>query len=462
MDPTTLEGDQVVQRLPWRWAVQGRIFVIAGLGFMFDAWDVSLTGYLLPLLGKDFHLDKAAQSWFAAAGLAGMAVGAFSWGTVADAVGRKRAFSLTLLVFAVLSLVGAASPNFGFLMVTRFLAGVGLGGCVAVDYTLVAEFVPRNVRGRVLAALDLWWPVGATLCGLVSASLLPLHNWRVLLLVMVLPALLVFWVRRSIPESPMYLVRTGRTEEARAVITDLVRRTGADVGAWTLPPPRPVRREGPAAVLRKLRAVWAHNWKVTLAAWATFVVVLVEYYGALIWLPTILKANHEGELAAFLTTTGMTAIGILGVLVSAWLVDVVGRKWVIVVSALVSAVTLVLFAAALHTPAAAQVWILVFGLAIELAIPAIQTYVPELYPTLLRATGFGWASAASRVGAALVPVLFGTWLWPRLGLTNTFLLIGAVVLVAMVWLAVVGPETRGRELDHDETTSDASAAEALS
>jgi putative MFS transporter len=347
----------------------------------------------------------------------------------------------------VLSLLGAASPNFTVLLITRFLAGIGLGGCVAVDLTMVAEFTPRRVRGRVVTALDLWWPVGATLCGLVSSSLLPLHNWRVLLLVMVLPALLVFWVRRSIPESPLFLARAGRLDEARAVIADLVARTGAEVGEWTVAAPPPVRRQPWTAVLVTLRAVWAHNWKVTLAAWATFVVVLVEYYGALVWLPTILKASGQGDLAAFLTTTGMTAIGILGVLVAAWLVEVIGRKWVIVISALISAATFVLFAAALHTPTAAQLWILAFGLTIQIAIPAMQAYVPELYPTLLRASGFGWASAASRVGAALVPVIFGTLLWPHLGLVNTFLVIGGFLLVAMIWLTAVGPETRGRELD---------------
>jgi MFS transporter, putative metabolite:H+ symporter len=451
------EGDHVVQELPWRWGVQGKIFIIGGLGFMFDGWDVSITGYLMPLLAKQFGLDKPELAFFATAGLAGMAVGAFAWGTVADVLGRKRAFSLTLLIFAVLSVLGAASPNYEILLLTRFLAGIGLGGCVAVDYAMIAEFTPRAVRGRVLAALDVWWPIGATLCGLVSASLLSVGSWRMLLMVMVLPALLVFWVRRSIPESPLYLVRKGRTDEARAVITDLIARTGAEVGEWTLPRPRVAPREKVSVVLTKLRAIWAYDWKVTLAAWATFTVVLIEYYGALVWLPTILKANKQGDMAAFLTTTGMTAIGIVGVLVSAWLVEAVGRKWVIIVSALVSAVTLVLFAAMLGVPVVAQAWILVFGFAIELAIPSMQTYLPELYPTLLRATGFGWASAASRVGAALVPVIFGTWLWPLLGLTNTFLVTGAVLLVAMVWLIVVGPETRGRQLDEadalDEPTT---------
>ncbi len=444
-------GDHVVQELPWRWKTQGSIFLIGGLGFMFDAWDVILTGFLLPLLAEAWDLNKFQLGLFATAGLAGMAVGAFSWGTVADLVGRKRAFSITLLIFAVFSLLGALSPNYPWLIVTRFIAGLGLGGCVPVDYAMVAEFTPRKVRGRVLTALDLWWPLGATACGLVSTAMLPLQSWRAMLLVMVVPALLVFWVRRSVPESPLYLVRKGRNTEARAIIEKLIERTGADVGEWTLPPPEAAPPTRPMDFFRRFRDIWSYDWKVTLVAWSLFVTVLLEYYGVLTWLPTILVEQGYGNYAAYLTTTGMTAIGIVAAVVAAYLADFFGRKWVIIVSAVIGAVAMVLFARFLGVPSQAQVWILVYGLASEIVIPVMYCYVPELYPTLLRATGFGWASTASRVGAGMVPLIFGTWLWPTFGLTTTFLLIGLLIGIALVWLAIMGPETKGRELDESAT-----------
>ncbi len=129
------------------------------------------------------------------------------------------------------------------------MAGFGLGGCIPVDYALVGEFTPRKQRGKVLTAMDGWWPVGAALCGFVSAWLVAAFaDWRLTMLVMVLPALLVFWVRRSVPESPLFLIRKGRREEAAKVIDDLVEATGAEPRAYSLP-----GCAGRAAALRRQR-----------------------------------------------------------------------------------------------------------------------------------------------------------------------------------------------------------------
>jgi MFS transporter, putative metabolite:H+ symporter len=440
-------GDQVVQELPWKWNTQGAIFLIGGLGFMFDAWDVTLNGFLIPLVGAEWHLSAGEKGWVGTSNLIGMAVGAFLWGAIADTIGRKRAFSLTLLMFSVFSVAGALSPNFVTFCLFRFLAGIGLGGCIPVDYALVGEFTPAKVRGRVLTAMDVWWPIGATLCGAVSAALLFMNNWRVLLLVMILPALLLFWIRTSVPESPMYLVRRGRDAEARAVIDDLVRRTGATAQPWTLPEPTPQPKFSFAAMGGQLRALWRFSAGITSVCWALFLTVFLVYYGALTWLPSILTKQGYGNYAAFMVTTLMTGIGIVGVFVSAWLVDVIGRKWVIGLSGPISALALVLFALQLDIEWAAKMWVAVFGFVIELTIPALYAYVSELYPTRLRASGFGWASTVSRVGAGFVPVIFGSLLWPYLGLPLTFLVIGVLLLLASVWMAVAAPETKGRELD---------------
>ncbi len=440
-------GDHVVQELPWKWSAQGTIFIIGGLGFMFDAWDVALNGFLIPLVGQEWGLSPGERGWVGTSNLIGMAVGAIVWGAIADILGRKRAFSLTLLMFSLFSVAGALSPDFITFCVFRFLAGIGLGGCIPVDYALVGEFTPAKVRGRVLTAMDVWWPVGATLCGVVSASLLFLDSWRALLLVMVLPALLLFWIRQSVPESPMYLIRQGRNAEARAVIDDLVRRTGVEVEPWTLPEPVPQPRFSFAAMGKQVRDLWRFSAGITSASWLLFLTVFLVYYGALTWLPSILTKQGYGNYAAFMVTTLMTGIGIVGVLVSAWLVDVIGRKWVIGLSGPLSALALVLFALQLDVQAAATWWIAVFGFLIELTIPALYAYVSELYPTRMRASGFGWASTVSRIGAGFVPVIFGSLLWPYLGLPMTFVVIGALLVVACVWMAIAAPETKGRELD---------------
>jgi putative MFS transporter len=453
-----ITGDRIVQELPWRWRVQGRIFLIGGLGYLFDAWDVALNGYLTPLLGTEFGLSAGGRGLVASANLIGMAVGAVVWGTVADRVGRKKAFSLTLLIFSVFSVLAAASPDYEIFLVLRFAAGFGLGGCIPVDYALVSEFSPRRQRGKILAAMDVWWPIGATLCGVVSTALVPLSgNWRWMLLVMILPALLLFWVRRGIPESPLYLVRVGREREAREVIDKLVADTGALVREYAVPEPiaEETRARGVRAAAQQLRRVWAFDPRITSVAWALFVTIMLVYYAALSWMPSILKAQGYGSTAAFTGTTVMSGLGIVGVVVSALLVDVVGRKWVIGVSAPVASAALVVFAIVLGLHGPTVFWLGVFGFFVQIAIPVLYAYVSELYPTDLRASGFGWASSVSRVVTGFTPVIFGSLLWPVLGLPWTFTLMGVIVVAAVLWMAKAAPETKNRELDGADSAGSA-------
>jgi putative MFS transporter len=455
-------GDQVVQDLPWKWGVQGKIFIIGGLGYMFDAWDVALNGFLTPLLGTEFGLSTGQRGLVATANLVGMAVGAVAWGTIADRVGRKRAFSITLLIFALFSVLGALSPTWEVFLVLRFLAGVGLGGCIPVDYAIVSEFSPKKQRGRVLAAMDGWWPIGTTFAGLSATFLVPVPgNWRWMLVLMVLPALLLFWVRRGIPESPLYLARTGREPEARAVIDDMVARTGGSHEPYEIvaAPAATGRRRGVAAAVEQLRRVWAFNPTITGVAWALFISVMLVYYAALSWMPSILRAEGMGEVAAFAGTTVMNAVGILGVLTSVLLVEVIGRKWVIGVAGPLAALALVVFALVLQVPTAAIAMIAVFGYLSLTVIPVMYAYVSELYPTELRASGFGWASSSSRAVTGFAPLLFGSVLWPVFGLPLTFTVLGVLVLAAVLWMAFCAPETRGRELDHIVTGSDEEQAE---
>ncbi|MFC6063283.1 MFS transporter [Streptomyces ochraceiscleroticus] len=442
-------GDQIVQDLPWRWGVQGRIFLIGGLGYLFDAYDIALNGFLMPLVGAHFDLSLGARGLVATANLVGMAVGAVAWGAVADRIGRKKAFSVTLLIFAVFSVLGALAPAYPVFLALRFLAGVGLGGCIPVDYALVGEFSPRKYRGRVLTALDAWWPVGVTLCGLVSTAMLPLDgNWRWMLATMSLPALLLFWVRRGVPESPVYLSRKGREAEARAVIDDLVARTGAPAEPYVIPAPvAEERTRGPRAAVEQLVGLWRFSPRITSAAWLLFATVMLVYYAALSWLPSILKEEGLGDTAAFMNTTLMSGVGIVGVLVSTALVDLVGRKWLIGVSAPVASLALVVFALVLKMPTGSVVAIGAFGFLMQLTIPAMYAYVAELYPTRLRASGFGWASSVSRVLTGFAPMLFGSVLWPVLGLPLTFAVLALAVLLAVGWMAVAAPETKGQALD---------------
>ena len=385
-------------------------------------------------------------------------------------------------MFSIFTVAGAFAPAYGWFILFRFLAGFWLGGCIPVDYALVGEFTPSRHRGRVLTAMDGWWPIGASLCAFVSAYLLDFGDWRLIMLVMIVPALLTVAVRFGIPESPLYLASVGRYAEADAIIARLVERTGADVREWTheapaaaAAPASPDEPESPGvppatsssaapapkaepSVSRQLRAasgqlvqLWQHSAKTTLVSWSLFVSVLLVYYAALTWLPGILKKQGMADQAAFLVTGSMTAVGILGVIASALIVERFGRKVVLGVSSIIAAVLLVgaavfIEASGANLTFAAKATIIGFGFVVQIAIPTLYTYVSELYPTRLRGSGFGWASAASRLATGIAPIVFGAFMWPVLGLTLTFILTGALVVIAVVLMSFMARETTGEEL----------------
>lgn len=442
-------GDQIVQDLPWRWNVQGKIFLIGGLGYLFDAWDIALNGFLTPLVALDFDLSDGARGYVATANLIGMAIGAIFFGSIADRLGRKKAFSITLMIFAVFSVLGAFSPSYGVFLAFRFLAGFGLGGCIPVDYAIVGEFSPKAIRGKVLTALDLFWPIGATLAGLSAWALLDVeHNWRIMLGIMVLPALLTFWVRRGIPESPIYLAKVGREAEAREIIDRLVRETGATPEPYEIKPPVvEAKTNGFVAGVGQLRMIWGRMPMVTLMAWMLFVSIMVVYYAALSWLPTLLSDAGATFTVAFLGSTIMSGIGIFGCALSAVLVDITGRKWLLGVSASLGSIALVGIGYTIEMTTLALVAIGVFGFVIQIAIPVLYAYIAEIYPTEIRASGFAWASSSSRVATGVAPIAFSAWAFPTLGLVNTFLILMVAVFIAVAMMVKFGPETKGMDLD---------------
>ncbi|MGO2068182.1 MFS transporter [Glutamicibacter arilaitensis] len=437
-------GTSIVQELPFKWKVQGTIFIIGGLGFMFDAWDVTLNGALIPLVAEQWGLDRPTAALLGTSNLVGMAVGAFLWGGIADRYGRKNAFSLTLLMFSLFTILGALSPNFGFFVAFRFLAGVGLGGCIPVDYALVGEFTPSKLRGRVLTAMDGWWPVGAALSFFVSGWVMATaDNWRLILAVMILPAFMVYLVRRSMPESPLFLAAKGRDAEARAVIDQLVERTGADKRDYVI---EPVQLPKAPRWWEQVASLWKYSWKITATSWLLFMTILLVYYLALTWLPSILTEAGMAQSTSFFATAVMALMGLVGVVIAALLVERVGRKWLLAISAPISGIVLIVVAQNLQAPATAIAWVLVFGVVVQVAIPVLYAYVSELYPTELRASGFGWASTMSRFAAGFGPLLFAA-LWPVVGLGWLFAGATVLVLLAVLFMSRFAPETRGMRLD---------------
>jgi len=451
MDSGTATTGGRLDDLPFKWSVQGTIFLAASLAYMFDACGVLLPTYMIPILAhSDWHVSYSQLGWLGTSTLAGMAIGAVFLGTLGDIAGRRVTLLLCIADYSVFSCLSAAAPGYGWLLAARFITGLGLGGCVPVAYAVVAEFMPRNRRGMFLTAVNLFWPIGATVTGIVAIALIPYASWRLLLLCMGLPSFLVcIAVALLVPESPLFLAQSGRLQEAEAIYRRLAQRTGAlAVGFQYDPAPAGTRSSGldPRGFLDQFLGLWAWDWKINAAIWGIMLTTLMLYFSVMIWLPGILVQSGYSLYKADLFATSVTAIGIVANLIAVWLSEVVGRKWIIVVGGILAGVSIVLFTLTISLPATAHWFLLTFGLFNNMAIPTMYCYAPEVYPTHLRSAGFGWASAASRAVVGMIPILFSTWLWPTFGLTGTFSIILGGIVLSMIWLALVGPETRGSVL----------------
>src|SRR5215471_14760587 len=186
--------------------------------FMFDAADFALFGAALPPIAREFGLGPAAAGFLATVGLVGAFVGALFWGTISDYIGRRASFLATVGIFAVFTGLIATSWNVLSLSAFRFLSNFGLGGEVPVTSTLSSEFSPGSLRGRMTGSIMAAFPLGLALAALLSLLIIPNFGWRTLFVVGVVPALLLLFARRYMPESVRYLLSKDRVGEAEKTV----------------------------------------------------------------------------------------------------------------------------------------------------------------------------------------------------------------------------------------------------
>ena len=421
-----------------------RLVVLGGLGWLFDAMDNSLMALALPALPASWNLGNSERAFLLIASMLGMLIGAAAAGTLADRIGRQRLFQWTLLLFSVATGLCALAQGFKSLLVLRFLVGLGLGGELPVASALVTEFSPAAHRGRLVVLLESFWSVGALVAALV-ALLIP-HNplgWRFVFLVGALPSLYVLVLRRSMPESPRFLLSRGRQRQALEVLRTVEAQAGQPpapvstseaesappVGGWT----------GPRDLLRgRLR-------RRTLLLWTLWFGMVYSYYGIFNWLPTLLAAAGHTLVKTYEYTLWITLAQIPGYFAAARLVDALGRRRTLVLF-LVPCTLATLGYAVSTSPAA----ILLCGSLISFfnlgAWGVVYTYTPELYPTRLRGSGAGWASAAGRVGGMAAPYAVSGVLDAGGGQAGVFVMFAGVLLLT-TFVALAGEETRGRSLE---------------
>ncbi|WP_369827290.1 MFS transporter [Cryobacterium sp. N19] len=382
-----------------------RLLVGSGLGWALDAMDVGLISFVLAQLAVQWNTTGMELSWIASAGFVGMAVGAVLGGLLADRIGRRQVFALTLLVYGVATGASALSGSVAVLIAWRFLVGLGLGAELPVASTLVSEFAPPRIRGRIIVLLESFWAIGWTIAAVIGFLVVPSseNGWRWALAVGAAPALYAVFVRLRLPESVRFLESRGRFVKAEST----VRRFELSAKV-TVPPPEsdPAVQGG---VERKdstggLAALWSPSLRGrTAALWLVWFCVNFSYYGAFIWLPTVLVASGFSLVRSFAYTLIITVAQLPGYAASAYLIERWGRRSTLAVFLIGSASSAALFGIATDSSQviAAGMLLSFFNLG---AWGALYAVTPEVYPTRIRATGAGWAAGNGRIAAILAPL----------------------------------------------------------
>ncbi len=412
------------------------VTVLAAGGMFINGFELTVIAVALPLVVPLWHVGAAMEGIVAAAALAGALVGALIAGPAADRFGRRPLFVAELALLVGFSAATALAQTPAQLAVYRFLLGLGIGADYLIAPTLVSEFSPARQRGALVTAVAGTWFVGSVFAYLAGFWMLPLgpSAWRWLMAVGGLLAPWVMLPRLRLPESPRWLAARGRGAEAAAVVERL---TGERPAA--APPSRGRFRDlfGPDLI------------GPTVFVSTFWFCYDVAAYGISTYTPLLLRAFPGGSLAhADLGAAAVGVTGIAGAALGLALVDRWGRRPLIVSTFLV--LSLSLLALSLAPSPAFAVLVVLFAVASLAATmgPGVVSlvYATELFPSRLRGSATGFATAVSRAGGILgivvFPPLLAAWgLGPALWLFTGASLVGLGVSVRMA------PETRGRTLE---------------
>jgi putative MFS transporter len=416
--------------------------LVTGAAWTFVAMEILLVGFVAPIFAVQWGLDGRMQGLVNSAALAGSLCGSLVLGRLADRIGRRAIFQYAILWYAVFTAVTALAWGPWSVMAFRFLAGLGLGGLLVVDPSMLAEYLPPQRRGRLLVFLDFWWPVGLLLATALSWVFLgPTFDrfgewsWRYLFLAASFPAFLAFVVRRTLPESPYFLARRGRRKEAAEVLEEI---TGREVepGELTAPPE-------PESSVRELGEPRLRGRTVTTAL--VWIALNVSYYGLFLWLPFVLQGEKHFHVDVYLLLALSAVSQFPGYAAAIWLVERIGRKPTLAAFLLLGGVSAYAFAAA-DTQGVYITALFFVGFFNLGAWGAVYPYTAETFPTRLRSSAFGLMEGVGKAAAIAGPYIFGH-LNDATGSTTWSLTFVAIVMAAGgVVAAIFGRETKGRQL----------------
>jgi putative MFS transporter len=445
-----LNLSQRFERLPIsRW--HHKIFLIVATAWLFDSIDLASLTFVLAPISTEFGLSGGQAGLLASASFAGMFVGATTAGMLADRFGRKVVFQTSMIVWGSASLALAFSWNWESLMAFRFLLGLGMGAEFPMGQALVSEFMPSKKRGQYTGFLEGFWPIGFITAGALSLVMVPTLGWRSIFILQGILAIWVLIIRRFVPESPRWYESRGLFDDADETMRGIETQVEGHIGS--LPEPEPPRYAERVFTGFSFLELFRPGYRGrTIMIWAAWFFILLGYYGITTWVSKLL-ADQGYEVAASIGYVLLFSLwGIPGFLSASLLLERIGRKLVLSIYVIMSAVAAFLYGQA---PALDSLfWLIVAGSFMQFWFfgmwSALYAYTPEIFPTRARGVGGGSSSSMGRLGAllgpALVPVVLASY-----GNSGVFIMGAAAFVIAAAVVLIFGPETKGRVLEEVST-----------
>ena len=433
-----------------------RLVILLSLGGCFEIYDLFLTGYIAPGLSRSGLLSTTTQAFFGFSGIgafvaatfAGLFVGTFFLGFLADRFGRRPIFTYALLGYTAASVIMACQTSSGGLLLWRFLAGIGIGIEVITIDSYITELVPSRMRGRAFAVNQSIMFIAVPIVAFLAWWLVPLapygvEGWRWVVLIGAAASMIIWVLRLFLPESPLWLARHGRTEEAFRILSTLEARGG---GA-TAKPSAALARPAAQAVAR---VGFADLFRPPFLSLVILFMVFnlcqaFGFYGFANWVPTLLiekginvtKSLEYAFIVAFAYP--------IAPLLAASFADRFERKWII--SGASAAIIIFGVAFSQLTAPALLIGCGVLLTAANMTMSyAYHAYQTEVFPTAVRARAAGLVYSMSRISAMFSGFIVA-YMLKQTGVGGVFGLITAAMAIVIVTLAAFGPNVRGKPLD---------------
>ena len=435
--------------------------ILLSLGGVFEFYDLFFTGYVAPGMVHSGLFTPESLGFFSALGplkvagfgtfvfstFAGLWVGALVFGQVADRFGRRIIFTWSLIWYIACTAIMAFQTTGLGLNLWRFIAGIGIGIELVTIDTYISELIPSAERGRAYAVNQFITfsvvPVVAFLAYILKDTQpLGLDYWRVVILIGSVGAVVVWFLRRNIPESPRWLARHGRVDEAERIVAEIERRVSAEKGT-ALPAPGAIQLEkgGRGSLGEVLRPPYLRR---TVILSIFNMAQVIGFYGFAAWVPTLLidRGIHVTQSLAYAFVIAIA--NPFGPLIGVWFADKLERKTQIVGGLLIMAIVIALFSQA-SQPSVLIVLGVLFTLASNVMSYAYHGYQAELYPTRVRARAVGFVYSWSRIAAAFAGLAIGILLH-HYGVPGVAIFIAVAMFVGIVMI-LLGPNTRGLSLE---------------